>query len=52
MIAEGSVITGHGQVIRKDGTKVDIILTSDPLTKEQAEAFSKQQEIENGSHSR
>lgn len=51
MIAEGAVIEGKGQVIRKDGTIVDITLKSDPLTKEQAEALN-QEEQDNGSYSR
>jgi len=51
MISEGAVIEGKGQVIRKDGTVIDITLTSDPLTKEQAESIN-QQEKDNGSDSR
>lgn len=51
MIAEGAVIEGKGQVIRKDGTVIDVILTSDPLTKEQVEAIN-QKEQDNGSYSR
>lgn len=51
MIAEGSSVEGKGQVIRKDGTVIDITLKSDPLTKEQAEALN-QEGQDNGSNSR
>lgn len=52
MIAQGSVIQGQGQVIRKDGTVIDITLTSDPLTQEQADELNQQQEKDHGSNAR
>ncbi len=51
MIAEGSIVEGKGQVIRKDGTVVDIVLKSDPLTKEQADELNRKEQ-EDGSHTR
>ena len=38
--AEGGIVEGKGQVIRKDGTVEEFTLKSEPLTKEQAEAIN------------
>lgn len=46
VLAAGGTIRGEGQIIRKDGTVTDIVLTSDPLTPEQAEALTKQLQSE------
>lgn len=43
-VAEGGTVSGTGHIIRADGTKIDITLTSDPLTKEQAEHIQKMAE--------
>ena len=40
LFAQGGIIHGEGQVIRKDGTVVDFILTSDPLTEAEAEQLN------------
>jgi hypothetical protein len=50
MISEGGTVTGTGQVIRADGTVIDVILTSDPLTKEQAQQIN--EGIEHGNNTR
>jgi len=51
MYAEGGKVQGQGQVIRKDGTVIEITLTGDPLTKEQAEALNRKEQ-DNGSNTR
>ncbi len=48
--AEGGTVRGKGQIIRKDGTVVDFELTSDPLTKEQAEQLNQQEDKPHGSN--
>jgi len=44
VFAAGGIIEGKGQIIRKDGTVQDFIVTSDPLTPEQAEALNNSSE--------
>ncbi len=39
-VAQGGVISGKGQITRKDGTVIDFVLTGDPLTQEQADAIN------------
>lgn len=40
VVAQGGIVEGKGQVIRKDGTVEEFTLKSDPLTKEQADAIN------------
>jgi hypothetical protein len=49
--SENGRVEGQGQVIRKDGTVIEITLTSDPLTKEQADELNRKEQ-DNGSNSR
>ena len=44
MYAEHGKVEGKGQVIRKDGTVIEITLTSDPLTKEQADELNRKEQ--------
>ena len=38
--AEGGKVSGRGYVTHKDGTRTDIVFSSDPLTKEQADQIN------------
>ena len=51
MYSENGRVEGQGQVIRNDGTVVEITLKSDPLTKEQADELNRKEQ-DNGSNSR
>lgn len=51
MYAEHGKVEGKGQVIRNDGTVIEITLTSDPLTKEQADELNRKEQ-DNGSNTR
>lgn len=40
VVAQGGIVEGKGQVIRKDGTVEEFTLKSEPLTQEQADAIN------------
>jgi hypothetical protein len=49
VMAAGGTVSGAATVTKADGTVIELILTSDPLTQEQIQQL---EEIENGNNSR